>query len=75
MFKAKLCLMATYIKAMVTVMVYVGTYQACFVTSPSAVAIAACAADADGTIQNEIPYDQARIHTTTHVFLYFAKSY
>lgn len=44
-----------YMKAMVTVMVYTGTYHACLLASPSWVAIMAWTPLRVGTIQKDIP--------------------
>lgn len=51
----------THIKAMVTVMVYIGTYHAAWDASPSCVATPAWQALREGTIQKEMPYERARI--------------
>ena len=45
----------TYMKAMVTVMVYTGTYHACLDASPNCVATRPWTLLRDGTIQKEMP--------------------
>jgi hypothetical protein len=47
---------------------YVEIYHADLVTSPKSVATIAPQALTDGTIQNDMPYDHAKIQTTIQVF-------